>query len=109
LQNMPSHEELDALHQALKDVVMNPEFQSVVAEIQQLPASERSQAASTRLTPEALAARGIQIPEGFAITTQASQVPFASFAANMRSTRNGSGSEVCIINPFTGQKFCFVI
>jgi len=109
LQNMPSNAEVDALHQAFKDVVLHPEFQSMVAEIQSLPASERLQAVSTRLTPEALAARGIQIPKEFSISTQASQDSFVANTSNVRSTRNGSGSEVCIINPFNGQKFCFVI
>ncbi len=73
MQNMPSYEELDALFLVLRSVVMDPAFQSVVAEIESLPPSERLQEAFRRLTPEALNALGIQMDEQFTFTTFAVQ------------------------------------
>ena len=68
MQNMPSHDELDASYQALRNIITHPEFQKVLTEIQNVPPSERLQALSTHLAPKALAAKGIQIPEGSNIT-----------------------------------------
>jgi hypothetical protein len=68
LQNIPSHEELDTLFQALKDIVTHSEFQAVVAELQSLPPEELSHAVSTQLTQEALKVRGIPIPDRFTLT-----------------------------------------
>src|SRR5437868_4770406 len=73
LENTPSHEGIDTSYQALKNVITNPEFQRVLAEIQSLPPIERVQAAYTQLTAQALATRGIPIPAQFSITTNTSE------------------------------------
>jgi hypothetical protein len=62
MSNVPSAEELDASFQAFKDVVTHPEFQKAFEEVQSLPEDQRLDAASTQLTVQALAARGIPIP-----------------------------------------------
>ncbi len=62
MSNVPSAEELDVLFQAFKDVVTHPEFQKAFEEVQSLPEDQRLDAASTQLTVQALAARGIPIP-----------------------------------------------
>jgi delta-aminolevulinic acid dehydratase/porphobilinogen synthase len=71
---------MDASYQALKNVITNPEFQSVLAEIQSLPPIERLQATYTQLTAQALAARGIPIPAQFSITTYTSEKSTSSTA-----------------------------
>ena len=108
MQNIPSHEELDALPQALKDVVLHPEFQSLVAEIHSLPASERSQAASTQLTREALAARGIPISGRVTIATHASQFSFVGNHENahIAGKLTELGVRICIPNR-VGADICF--
>lgn len=73
MQNTPNYDGVDASYQALRNVVTNPEFQRVLAEIQNLPPIERLQAAFTQLTPQVLAAGGIPIPAEFSITTRASE------------------------------------
>jgi hypothetical protein len=73
MQNTLSGEGLDASYQALRNVVTHPEFQRVLTEIPgSLSPIERLQAVFTRLAPQALAARGIPIPEGFDVTTHVS-------------------------------------
>jgi hypothetical protein len=89
VQNMPSREEeLDALFQVLKYVVMHPVFKSVVAEIQSLPPSERLQAVSKQLTPKALEAKGLRVPEGFTFT------PFAVSASHDLNTGKANSTAI---------------
>jgi|SRR6266436_8897103 len=107
---MPSDDELDASYQALRSVVTHPEFQSVLAEIEKLPQIERLQATFTQLTPQTLAARGIPIPAGLSITTDASQdsagptTNTADVAATRQNTSHRPvsyiGTRVCIPIPF---------
>jgi hypothetical protein len=77
LLNMSSHEGpddgLDAAFQTLKAFVTNPAFQRVLAEIRSLPPLERVQEAFARLTVQALAAQGIEVPKDLTITTRASE------------------------------------
>ncbi len=102
MQNTLSGEELEASYKALRNVVTHPAFQSVVAEIRSLPVSERLQESLARLTPQALAARGIPIPEGFKVTTRASDhsastadVGTTGRDMTRRSARQND-SEVCV-------------
>ena len=72
--NMPSSEELDTMFQAFKAVLAHPEFQKTLEELQGLPEDQRSQAASTLLAPQALAAQGVPT-RGIDITTQKIESP----------------------------------
>lgn len=67
--NMPSSNELDALFQKCKAVLTHPELQRVLEEVQRLPETQRTQAINTKLTSQALMARGIPIPNGMSIAT----------------------------------------
>lgn len=49
-------------------VVTSPEYLSLAAEINALPQAERFAATQARLTPEALRARGLEIPEALRIS-----------------------------------------
>ena len=112
MQNMSSgetNEGFDVSYQALKGVVTHPKFQEVLTKIQSLPPNERLQAAFTQLTPIALAAKGIPIPEDLSITTSATQrltsrtTNTADVVATGKGTADGSGlqieTRICII-PF---------
>jgi hypothetical protein len=72
--NIPSSEEFDRAFQAVKSVVTHPEFQKAFEEVQSLPEDQRSQAASTLLDPQALAAQGVPT-SGINITTQKIESP----------------------------------
>ena len=102
MQNTLSGEELEASYKALRNVIMHPAFQSVIAEIRSLPVSKRLQESLTRLAPHALATRGIPVPEGFKVTTRASDhsastadVGITGRDMAMRSARQND-SEVCV-------------
>ena len=100
--NMPSSEELDTLFQAFKRVLTHPEFLKALEEVQNLPEAQRSQAASTQLTPQVLAARGIPIPQGMSITTHNFEGPSAPTISavevgTMTANMTGAGApRVCI-------------
>jgi hypothetical protein len=72
LQNMPSKEQFKALSEELENILMDPKFPSVLADIQKLPPGERWQAAS-QLSLQALVDRGFKIPENLVITTETGQ------------------------------------
>jgi hypothetical protein len=108
LQNTPSYEGLDALYQVLRSVVMQPEFQSAVAEIQTLPPSERQQAAFTQLTPEVLTARGIQIPKECTITVHVLQDLAVLNDGNADSVARGKPTLFCFRLFPTNIEICFV-
>lgn len=82
MQKTSPGEELDYSYQALKTIVENPEFQEVITELQSLPPIERVEAAFLQLTPEALAARGVSIPDELTITINASQKSNALDSSN---------------------------
>jgi hypothetical protein len=67
LQNVPTPEDFDTLYQTFKAILTHPEFQNTLEEIQNLPEDQRSQAVSTQLATQELAAKGIPIPQGTSI------------------------------------------
>jgi hypothetical protein len=116
MQNTLSGEQLEASYQALRSVVTHPEFQSVVAEIRSLPVSERLQESLTRLTPQALAARGIPVPEGFSVITYAPahSVNPNTHVANVATTGSrvadrcvSNDSQVCVGIANTPLRWCW--
>jgi hypothetical protein len=68
--NMPTPEEISTWSQELSTTVMHPEFLKAIEEISSLPEAQYSQAVFTQLTPQALAARGVPIPEGLRVSTR---------------------------------------
>jgi hypothetical protein len=114
--NLPTSEELDTIFQAFKAVLAHPEFQKTLEEIQGLPEDQRSQAASTQLTPQALMARGIPIRQGMSITTPNIKTPDNPTArtAEAGATQRGTtapivalDSRICIW--FLGKQYCLEI
>lgn len=56
--------------QVLSELIAHPEMQRITDEILAAPESERLELVNKIATPEALAARGIPVPEGVKITTR---------------------------------------
>lgn len=65
---MPSPEDLDSLFQELKAVLTHPELSKTIGEVLSLPPDQRSQAAATQLTAQALAAKGVRISDRISIS-----------------------------------------
>lgn len=94
MQSMPSCDELDISYQALRDLIFHPEFQRALEEIQYMSPIEGLQATFTQLTPEALRARGVPVPNDCTITIQASQ----DYAGSSSSTDDVAATEQASAN-----------
>jgi hypothetical protein len=67
---MPSPQEIGTWSQELSAAVMHPEFLKALEEVLSLPEAQRSQAVFTQLAPQALAARGVPVPQGMRVSTR---------------------------------------
>jgi hypothetical protein len=109
--NMPSSEELDTMFQAFKAVLTHPEFQQALTKVQGLPEDQRSQAASTLLDPQALAAQGVPT-SGMNITTQKVESPVdptihpGEVEAANPVARGGGAPDFRICFIVLGQQYC---
>lgn len=95
MQNVPTPEDFDTLHQAFKAILTHPEFQNTLAEIQNLPEDQRSQAVSTQLATQELAAKGVPIPSGMSIVIYDLDNP-------AKPTISAHETETVLTNPTSG-------
>jgi hypothetical protein len=118
LQNTPSYDESDATLQALNKLMDDTRFQRILVEIGALPEDEQLQAIFTRLAPQALVAEGLEVPEGYSITTSVSWHPAdtntrtANFATKERNAEDRNVSRIvaqaCAHDP-SGKKKCIPV
>jgi hypothetical protein len=109
LLNMPSPDELDALFQKFKAALTHPELQKVIEEVQRLPEAQRTQVINTKLTPQALIARGIPISEGMSITTHLVEHPIGPAIGALRGVGGQSPREVRICIIVEGKQYCIIV
>jgi hypothetical protein len=85
----PRPEELAQQVQKLNEAVTHPAFLEMLEEISKLPEDERFKAASERGTPEALARRGVPLPDGMRVTTRYFEDPQSRFLGSVALATEG--------------------
>jgi len=82
--DLPSPEQLQRYAQSLSIATSHPEFLKALEEVATTPDAERSGRAAELLSPEALAERGVPLPEGTRITSRYFEDPQARTMQNVR-------------------------
>src|SRR5260370_21851955 len=103
LQNTQSYDGLDESYQAVKKVLMNQDFQQLVAKIRNSSPLEGLQTAFAQLTPKMLAEMGIPVDPHLTITTSASEHSVSqttdAAATEQHTTVFRIDTVICVPNP----------